>query len=94
MDDYEKLKPKIKELEDMLWSAYPFLDLNSRFYQLSEKYKHDQEELDMYKREVQGLTHQVENQRQEINFLKEKLMQFEAYIKSGQKIQELEKDFD
>lgn len=94
MDDYEKLKPKIKELEDMLWSAYPFMDLNSRFYQLSEKYKHDQEELDMYKREVQGLTRQVENQRQEINFLKEKLMQFEAYIKSGQKIQELEKDFD
>lgn len=94
MDDYEKLKPKIKELEDMLWCAYPFMDLNSRFYQFSEKYKHDQEELDMYKREVQGLTHQVENQRQEINFLKEKLMQFEAYIKSGQKIQELEKDFD
>lgn len=94
MDDYEKLKPKIKELEDMLWSAYPFLDLNSRFYQLSEKYKHDQEELDMYKREVQGLTHQVENQREEIKFLKEKLMQFEAYIKSGEKIQELEKDFD
>ena len=28
------------------------------------------------------------------NFLKEKLMQFEAYIKSGEKIQELEKDFD
>lgn len=94
MDDYEKLKPKIKELEDMLWSAYPFLDLNSRFYQLNEQYKHDKEELDLYKREVQGLTHQVENQRQEINFLKEKLMQFEAYIKSGQKIQELEKDFD
>lgn len=94
MDDYEKLEPKIKELEDILWRTYPFVDLNSRFYQLSEKYKHDQEELDMYKREVQGLTHQVENQRQEINFLKEKLMQFEAYIKSGQKIQELEKDFD
>ena len=94
MDDYEKLEPKIKELEDILWRAYPFMDLNSRFYQLNEQYRHDKEELEYYKREVQGLTHQVENQRQEINFLKEKLMQFEAYIKSGQKIQELEKDFD
>ena len=94
MDDYEKLKPKIRELEDMLWSAYPFMDLNSRFYQLSEKYKHDQEELEMCKREVQVLNHQVENQREEIKFLKEKLLQFEAYIKSGEKIQQLEKDFD
>ena len=94
MDDYEKLKPKIKELEDMLWSAYPFMDLNSRFYQFSEKYRHDQEELDMYKNQVHHLTNQVENQRQEINFLKEKLMQFEAYIKSGEKIQQLEQDFD
>lgn len=94
MDDYEKLKPKIKELEDMLWSAYPFMDLNTRFYQFSEKYKHDQEELDMFKRQVNCLTHQVENQREEIKYLKEKLMHFEAYIKSGEKIQELEKDFD
>ena len=94
MDDYEKLKPKIKELEDMLWSAYPFMDLNSRFYQLNENYRHDKEELDFYKNQVQRLTHQVENQRQEISYLKEKLSQFEAYIKSGQKIQELEKDFD
>jgi septal ring factor EnvC (AmiA/AmiB activator) len=94
MDDYEKLKPKIKELEDMLWCAYPFMDLNSRFYQLNQDYMHDKEELDFYKNQVQRLTHQVENQRQEISYLKEKLSQFEAYIKSGQKIQELEKDFD
>ena len=94
MDDYEKLKPKIKELEDMLWSAYPFADLNSRFYQLSEDYRRDKEELEMYKGQVHSLTNQVESQRQEINYLKEKLSQFETYIKSGQKIQELEKDFD
>lgn len=94
MDDYEKLKPKIKELEDMLWAAYPFMDLNSRFYQFTEKYRHDQEELDMYKRQVQHLTNQVEMQHQEISYLKEKLDQFEAYIKSGEKIQQLEQDFD
>lgn len=90
MDEQEK----IKELEDLLWKAYPFLDMNSRLYQLSEKYGHDQEELERYKHEVQSLTHQVENQRQEIKILKEKLSQFEAYIKSGEKIQELEKDFE
>lgn len=94
MDDYEKLKPKIKELEDMLWQAYPFMDLNSRFYELNENCRHDKEELDFYKSQVQRLTHQVENQSREISYLKEKLSQFEAYIKSGQKIQELEKDFD
>ena len=94
MDNYEKLKPKIKELEDMLWQAYPFMDLNSRFYQLCEELRHDKEELAFYKGQIQGLTHQVENQRQEIQFLKDKLSQFEAYIKSGEKIQELEKDFD
>ena len=92
MDNYDK--QKITEFEDMLWRAYPFMELNSRFYQLNEEHRHDKEELAFYKGQVQGLTHQVENQREEIKFLKDKLSQFEAYIKSGEKIQELEKDFD
>jgi len=92
MDNYDK--QKITEFEDMLWRAYPFMELNSRFYQFNEEYRHEKEELAFYKGQVQGLTHQIENQRQEIQFLKDKLSQFEAYIKSGEKIQELEKDFD
>lgn len=92
MDNYDK--QKITEFEDMLWRAYPFMELNSRVYQFNEEYRREKEELAFYKGQVQGLTHQVENQREEIKFLKEKLMQFEAYIKSGEKIQELEKDFD
>lgn len=94
MDDYKILEPKIKELEDMLWRAYPFMDLNARFFQLNEDYRHDKEELAFYKNQVQCLTNQVENQRQEMKILKDKLEKFEAYIKSGEKIQELEKDFD
>ena len=92
MDNYDK--QKITEFEDMLWRAYPFMELNSRLYQLNDEYRRDKEELAFYKNQFQGLTHQVENQRQEIQFLKDKLSQFEAYIKSGKKIQELEKDFD
>jgi hypothetical protein len=60
-------KQKMTEFEDMLWRAYPFMELNSRFYQFNDEYRREKEELAFYKNQVQGLTHQVENQRQEIH---------------------------
>lgn len=87
-------KEKIKELNELIWRVYPFTDCNmkvdemfSKFHEMIEENKHMKYELEANRMQMQY----YENKIQE---LEDKISKFEIYVKAGEKIANLEKDFD
>ena len=92
--DYEKNKDKIKEIEDMLWLAYPFMQVRARTDELWQKYSNVVEENKALQNELYFLRERLDSQQAIIADLQRQLEKFDKYVKAGEKIENLEKDFD
>lgn len=92
--DYENNKDKIKELEDMLWMAYPFMQVRARTDELWQKYSNVVEENRALRNDLDYLKQRLDSQNYLIEMLQHKLEMFDKYVKAGEKIENLEKDFD
>lgn len=87
-------KEKIKELNDLIWRVYPFCDCNMKVDEMYTKFHDLIEENKQLHCELESDRMRMQYYEDKIRELEEKISMFEIYVKAGEKIAHLEKDFD
>lgn len=87
-------KEKIKELNDLIWRVYPFADCNMKVNDMFTKVQELIEENKHLNSVMESDRMRFQYYEDKIRELEEKISMFEIYVKAGEKIANLEKDFD
>lgn len=87
-------KEKIKELNDLIWRVYPFAECNMKVNDMFTKFQDLIEENKRLHSVMEADRMRMEYYEDKIRELEEKISMFEIYVKAGEKIANLEKDFD
>lgn len=87
-------KEKIKELDDLIWRVYPFAECNMKVNEMFTKFQELIEENKRLHSVMESDRMRMQYYEDKIRELEEKISMFEIYVKAGEKIANLEKDFD
>lgn len=87
-------KEKIKELNDLIWRVYPFAECNMKVNEMFTKFQELIEENKRLHSVMESNRMRMQYYEDKIRELEEKFSMFEIYVKAGEKIANLEKDFD
>jgi predicted nuclease with TOPRIM domain len=87
-------KEKIKELNDLIWRVYPFTECNMKVNDMFTKFQDLIEENKRLHSVMEDDRMRMQYYEDKIRELEEKISMFEIYVKAGEKIANLEKDFD
>ena len=87
-------KEKIKELNDLIWRVYPFADCNMKVNEMFNRFQELIEQNNRLYSELESDKMRMQYYEDKIRELEEKISKFEIYVKAGEKIANLEKDFD
>ena len=87
-------KEKIKELNDLIWRVYPFAECNMKVNEMFNKFHDLIEQNKQLQCELESDKMRMQYYEERIRELEDKISMFEIYVKAGEKIANLEKDFD
>lgn len=87
-------KEKIKELNELIWRVYPFCECNMKVDEMFNKFHELIEENKQLHYELEADKMRMQYYDDKIRELENKISMFEIYVKAGEKIANLEKDFD